>query len=369
MLNKKGFTIIELIVSFAFVSILTASLFAVVINYKEKEQDVSVETELLSFKYKITIEIENDIQKKLLNYIEYCIDSNGNISNRCIILNFMDGTSKTLEIRSEKKTETIEDSTFTYDEPYILYGGVRYTPPDASRLFIKSDYMLQYTTLDDDLENNMSLYRIKISLEHVDIEKLFDITIVATGNKNVKTGTPAQYKAYNIGDLVKIQINGYQQLDFYVIENSSEYNSNLTLLLASPTSLPIEISSYLAYNVRNNGNQYQNSLIYSQIQKLYNYWLTPDLIRLITAEELGYLVYACPKYMQNDAPNLDLSSAPEWVYNSNYWTMTSKKESGVDNGTKVWVVDQTSKSLTSAFVDATYSLRPVIEINKKYVTN
>ena len=76
MLNKKGFTIIELIVSFAFVSILTASLFAVVINYKEKEQDVSVETELLSFKYKITIEIENDIQKKLLNYIEYCIDSN-----------------------------------------------------------------------------------------------------------------------------------------------------------------------------------------------------------------------------------------------------------------------------------------------------
>lgn len=369
MLNKKGFTIIELIVSFAFVSILTASLFAVVINYKEKEQDVSVETELLSFKYKLTVEIENDIQKKLLNYIEYCTDLNGNISNRCIILNFMDGTSKTLEIKSEKKTETIEDSVFTYDEPYILYGGIRYTPPDASRIFIKNDYMLQYTTLDDDLENNMSLYRIKLSLEHVDFKKPFDITIVATGNKNIKTGTPSQYKAYNIGDLVKIQINGTQQLDFYVIKNSSEYDSNLTLLSASYNSLPTEILSSLTYNTHNNGNEYQNSLIYSQIENLYNYWLTPDLIRLITAEELGYLVYACPKYMQEDAPNLDLSSAFEWVYDNSYWTMTPKKESGVENGTKVWVVDQASKSLRASFVDETYSLRPVIEINKRYVTN
>ena len=50
MLNNKAFTVIELIVSFAFVSVLSISLFAIVINYKEKEQDVSIETELLSFK-------------------------------------------------------------------------------------------------------------------------------------------------------------------------------------------------------------------------------------------------------------------------------------------------------------------------------
>lgn len=49
--------------------------------------------------------------------------------------------------------------------------------------------------------------------------------------------------------------------------------------------------------------------------------------------------------------------------------MTPKKESGVENGTKVWVVDQASKSLKASFVDETYSLRPVIEINKRYVTN
>ena len=65
MLNNKAFTVIELIVSFAFVSVLSISLFAIVINYKEKEQDVSIETELLSFKSKMTVEIENDIQKKI----------------------------------------------------------------------------------------------------------------------------------------------------------------------------------------------------------------------------------------------------------------------------------------------------------------
>ena len=64
-----------------------------------------------------------------------------------------------------------------------------------------------------------------------------------------------------------------------------------------------------------------------------------------------------------------LSSTFEWVYDNSYWTMTPKKESGVENGTKVWVVDQASKSLKASFVDETYSLRPVIEINKRYVTN
>ena len=369
MLNNKAFTVIELIVSFAFVSVLSISLFAIVINYKEKEQDVSIETELLSFKSKMNVEIENDIQKKILKNIKYCTTSAGSISNRCIILSFMDGTSKTLEIKNEKVTENVEDSTFTYEIPYIVYGGIRYTPPDDNRIFINSDYMLQYTTTSDDLENNLALYRIKISLEHTDIEDPIDISIVALGNENTKDESSKIYKAYDVGDLVTIQISGTQQLNFYVIQKSSEYNSNLVLLLDTPSSLPNEILTELSYNTVNNGNIYENSLIFSQIQKLYNLWTTPDEIRLINAEELGYLVYACPKYMQSDAPDLDLSSTYSWVYNTNYWTMTPKFYTSHYNGSEVWVVNSNSKKLTSASVEETYYLRPVIEINKRYVTN
>ncbi len=368
MLNNKGFTVIELVMSFAFVSLLTAILFAAVVNYKEKEQNVSVETELLSFKSKLTIEIQNDIQRKLLNYIEYCEDESGNISNRCVILNFMDGTAKTLEIKTEKKTETVADSVFTYEQPYITYGGIRYVPPDASKIFINNDYMLQYTTLDDDLENNMALYRIKLSLNHTEIEDDINISIVALGNRNIKEGQTAQYRAYNVGDLVTIQVNGTEQKNFYVIEKSSGYDSTLTLLLDSPSSLPTEISHEISYNSLTNGNRYEGSLAYSQITDLYKYWSTPDVIRLITAEEIGYLVYACPKYMQIDAPDVSLTSAPEWVYNSSYWTVSSKRYSTDDNGKKVWVVDGTQKKLTDDYVNETYSLRPVIEVHKRYIT-
>ena len=45
-MNKKGFTVIELILSFAFVSILTVSLFTLVMNYKTKEQHAADITEL-----------------------------------------------------------------------------------------------------------------------------------------------------------------------------------------------------------------------------------------------------------------------------------------------------------------------------------
>ena len=63
MLNNKGFTVIELVLSFAFVSVLSVSLFAVVINYREKQQESSIETKLLSYKSKLIVDVQNDIQK------------------------------------------------------------------------------------------------------------------------------------------------------------------------------------------------------------------------------------------------------------------------------------------------------------------
>ena len=57
MLNKKGFTVIELIMSFTFSSILAISLFAVVINYRNKEMDFSIKNDLLAFKSQVIIDL------------------------------------------------------------------------------------------------------------------------------------------------------------------------------------------------------------------------------------------------------------------------------------------------------------------------
>lgn len=370
MLNKKGFTVIELITSFAFVGILSASLFAAVLNYKEKEQTSMIRAQLFAFKSTLVEEIQMDISKKLLNNITYCRTSSGSIENRCVVINFMDGSSKRLEIKEEKIEKTIENSTFTYTVPYITYGGIRYTPPDPGKVYINDDYLLQYTSESDDIENGLAIYKINIDFRHIDIEGDMDLSIVATGNK-LPANSPT-YNAYNVGDKVSVLVNGTTNVNFYVIKKSGVYDSHVTLLLDSSNSLPkvngaFAVQQRLSYSGLNVGNDYESSLVKSQIDTLYRYWSTPDVIRLITAEELGYLVYACPKYVEVNAPNLSLASAPSWVYDTSYWTMSPKLYSTADNGKKVWVVSSSSRELASDYVNSVYDLRPVIEVNKLYV--
>lgn len=366
MLNNKGFTVIELVLSFAFVSVLSVSLFAVVINYREKQQESSIETKLLSYKSKLIVDVQNDIQKKVLDSVDYCkyTDSDGKvkIKNRCVILSFRNGETKTFEVKEEKGFDTIGTNEYDYSIPYISYGGIKYIPPDGKNLAISTDYMFQFTTLEDDLENNTTLYRIKVGLIHNDIDRDFEISIVALGTKNIKDGVASEYDRFNIGDKVTIQINGTTQKSFYVIKDSGEYNSKLTLLLDQNIGEDYYNSS-ISF-----GDKYESSSVKAKLENLTRNWINVDSVRLITAEELGYLVYACPKYQTENAPDLDLSGAPSWVYSSSYWTMSPKLLTTSDNGKKVWVVDKNSKKMTNAFVDSTSGIRPVIEVHKRYVT-
>ena len=77
---NNGFTVIELILSFAFVSALAAALFAAVVNYRDKEEQASIESRLISFKNRMTLELQKDIEIRMLDTIEYCRDNEGNIS-------------------------------------------------------------------------------------------------------------------------------------------------------------------------------------------------------------------------------------------------------------------------------------------------
>ena len=70
-LKNKGFTVVELIASFVFTSVLTMSLFSIVISFRDKEINTSVETELYAFKQRFTITVEQDIQRYGLKEINY----------------------------------------------------------------------------------------------------------------------------------------------------------------------------------------------------------------------------------------------------------------------------------------------------------
>ena len=113
---------------------------------------------------------------------------------------------------------------------------------------------------------------------------------------------------------------------------------------------------------------YESSEIYSRLKFLTSDWYNATSVRLITAEEVGYLVNACPDYIKADARNLDISSANSFIYSSDFWTMSPKIYTGNDNGKKVWYINSSSKLLTDDFVNGSHGLRPVIEIHKRYVT-
>lgn len=381
-MKNKGFTVIELILSFAFVSILSSTLFAAVINYKDKEAKVANTKELREFRDKIVIEIQNDIELKLLKNIEYCPSSyeeheeNGtkSVQRLCLTLNFLDNTSKNLKVLTEqvKSIETISNQTFSFEDrhDYITYGDIRYELPDKQNIYIGNNYMFRSTTLADGIENNIAIYNITIPIKHKTVDGNFDISVTAFGRQRINNEA-GSFKSYNAGDIVKVQVNPREQENFYVLAPSSTYSSKVTLI----TFNNLSTSKYYLDN--SSGTSYEGSIVEKYLKYIYDDWVTIDNVRLPYAEEIGFLVNACPMYMiEKEETAINLKDVDEWIYTESsnaggteniipntYWTQTAVK--GGEN--KVWVVDGINEKMEPKYVSGEYGIRPVVIIDKSYI--
>lgn len=177
-LDNKGFTVIELILSFILVMFLALSMFALVNNYRNREQKESIRRDLLTFQNTLTGDIYQDTIERKVDYIRSC-DIDGVIKG-CINIQFKDGTYKDLKIITEEKTATEDGTTFTYFSSYILYGNVKYELPDPKFARIVDDYMFFSTVEEDSLEYGV-IYKIRIRIEHQDLDDEFVIEVVTTG--------------------------------------------------------------------------------------------------------------------------------------------------------------------------------------------
>ena len=375
--NNKGFTVIELITSFVFTSILALSLFSVIVLYRSKQTDSSIETELLAFKSQLLIEIQEDIQLKGLKAITYCEPNDDDarkgekIHPRCVVMSFNDDTSKILEIGSDSKVDEITNndgtvSQFFYSVPYVLYGDIRHEIPDAANVYVDDEYILQETSSYDGLETGTKLYKINFNLKHSDLDADINIAIVASGTLATPSNT-GTYKQYNIGQEVTVQLTSSTARKFRVIQNSSRYKRNVVLLYDDvyDSSLILESTDY---NVRGNySNRYDSSLIKGKVHTIKLNWPNVDDVRLITTEEIARIASFCPQYRGVDSSDVSLTTAPAWLTNKSFWTMSSKAQSTNDNGKKVWYVNSSTKTLSSDYVNSLYALRPVIEVKKDYI--
>lgn len=176
-LNNKGFTIVELIVSFLFVFMLAFSMYELLFSYRTKQNEESIKAQLIDYRNQVTIAIQNDIYDKKLKNIDYCAYGT-TVKDRCIILNFNDNTSKQLAI--EEGTRTIGGEE--YPITYIVYGDLIYESPDAPLLDFTADYLLYNTHASDNMEEaNVNVYKIYIPIRHNDLEGDYGISIVAVG--------------------------------------------------------------------------------------------------------------------------------------------------------------------------------------------
>lgn len=181
--NENGFTVIELVLSFALVMFLAVAMFAVVNNYRNRQQKEVVNRELTTLKNTLTQDIYEDINKKKVKKIEYCKDASSNIINQCIYIYFQDGSDIQLRIDMELvEDNSIEGTTFKYEDFSIIYGTVKYKNPVPKFTKIVSDYMLTYSTEEDNLEYG-TIYKIEIRLAHQDIDDEFKIEVITTGSE------------------------------------------------------------------------------------------------------------------------------------------------------------------------------------------
>ena len=189
-LNNKGMSIVEIVVTFSIIMIISVGLLSIVVNYRNK---ISVSLERLkldTFKNNVTQDIYNDI----LNLGVTEINTAGECStltdlNRCVNIVFQDGSER---VFGTSKVEANNKNSI--EEKFVYYDGIKYKLKDylpdnkpsgrvwkdLEAISINDDAILSSssTVLEDGTKIN--IYRIDIGIEHIDFTDDFGIHIVAT---------------------------------------------------------------------------------------------------------------------------------------------------------------------------------------------
>lgn len=173
MKNNKGFTIAELLVTFVLVMSIVLALFKVVDHYRERQQNATSVKEMNSYRNQIVKVVEDDI---LFNY--------GGIKE-----------IKGLDLKPSEAQQGIE---ITFNEVIanaqpntkrlivkkngILYGDMFYEFPSK---FVSAvdDVIYTETKVSSDASSlDKAIYSIHIDLTHSELNRIFNINIVAVNN-------------------------------------------------------------------------------------------------------------------------------------------------------------------------------------------
>ena len=245
---------------------------------------------------------------------------------------------------------------------YLLDNGTFPTSIEQLTIEYSGDKVVCSTT---QLNNDSSVYLADCTVDGRSVE----------GYTYGKEETGPTYTAYSVGDQVT-----YNNINYYVIKDSSASEESVTLLKAEPLSYS-DVQTYSqgtgAQTYDNNGYggmyYHSSSSAYegSYVKTTVDAWKQAQApaaseARLITYEELednlGY------DHGTPGASWIDVNPeyTPSWVYNSNYWYWTMSQYQ--DYASSVWSVVN-GGNLEDNFVGHNGAVRPVITLSKSNLSS
>lgn len=175
MMNNRGVTVVEILVSFILISILIVGMMNVVYLYRGKISTSNYRKQLITYKNTLTKDIYNDILKKKVYDVKRCDDN----EKRCIEFSFGlqadDVVTKKLEISNTSTDDEIRNKYISYgDQIYKIYEEL---PSGLTDL--KKYEVLKFTTdgilfTVDNLGTD-TVYNVDIGINHVDMIDDFGI--------------------------------------------------------------------------------------------------------------------------------------------------------------------------------------------------
>ena len=189
MKNNKGFTIAELLVTFVLVMSIVLALFKVVDHYRERQQNATSVKEMNSYRNQIVKVVEDDI---LFNHggIKEIkgLDLKPSEAQQGIEITFN-------EVIANAQPNTINTKRLIVKKNGILYGDMFYEFP--SKFVSAVDDVIYTETQVENVSSDASslkktIYSIHIDLTHSELNRIFNINIVAVNNTPTNTDTTSE---------------------------------------------------------------------------------------------------------------------------------------------------------------------------------
>ena len=185
MKNNKGFTIAELLVTFVLVMSIVLALFKVVDHYRERQQNATSAKEMNSYRNQIVKVVEDDILFNCGGIKEIKgLDQNDPSPSLTEIekANFQQGIEITFNGFVDDNEPIIK--RLIVKKNGILYGGRFYEFP--SKFVSAVDDVIYTETQVENVSSDpllkKAIYSIHIDLTHSELNRIFNINIVAVNN-------------------------------------------------------------------------------------------------------------------------------------------------------------------------------------------